>query len=456
MNLSLQSSTVPLAWKQAKLVPIFKSGDTNKAENYRPISVLPALSKLLEKAVHSQLMEYLETNKLLNQSQFGYRANRSTQLATTLLVDEIREAGENGKLVGALFLDLSKAFDTISHDVILDKLKTYAVLDIEIAWFTDYLFNRSQQVEIGNQKSTHFKVMSGVPQGSILGPLLFLLFFDDFPEQLSQTKCIQYADDTVVYVAHDNSTTIEKILNDEVENLYTYFYENELVLNLKKGKTETMLFGTAKRLSKQAQDTIKVEIQGQSVNHTTSYTYLGNQLDSTLTLNKNFEKAYKKTTGRLNLLTKMRSFLSVEAAHKIYEMVIAPIMLYSTLISLQLTTTQQNKLRSIDNRAKRVVGGEVKINRIENRMKKKACLVVKQCLDGYTCDNFNGYFKLNEHSMRTRNSNKLVKLPKIRLEFGKKSFKFLGSKLYNELPLSVRDCQSLTSFKAELNTHFDK
>ena len=93
----------------------------------------------------------------------------------------------------------------------------------------------------------------------------------------------------------------------------------------------------------------------------------------------------------------MRSFLSVEAAHKIYEMVIAPIMLYSTLISLQLTTTQQNKLRSIDNRAKRVVGGEVKINRIENRMNKKAC----QCLDGYTCDNFNGYFKLNEHSMRT-------------------------------------------------------
>ena len=183
VNMSLQSSTVPLAWKQAKLVPIFKSGDTNKAENYRPISVLPALSKLLEKAVHSQLMEYLETNKLLNQSQFGYRANRSTQLATTLLVDEIREAGENGKLVGALFLDLSKAFDTISHDVILEKLKTYAVIDIEIAWFTDYLFNRSQ-VEIGNQKSTHFKVMSGVPQGSILAPLLFLLFFDDFPEQL--------------------------------------------------------------------------------------------------------------------------------------------------------------------------------------------------------------------------------------------------------------------------------
>ena len=141
----------------------------------------------------------------------------------------------------------------------------------------------------------------------------------------------------------------------------------------------------------------------------------------------------------------MRSFLSVEAAYKIYEMVIVPIVLYSTLISLQLTTTQQNKLRSLDNRAKRVVGGDVKINRIENRMKKKACLVVKQCLDGNTCDNFNGYFKINEHSMRTRNSKKLLKLPKIGLEFGKKSFKFSGCKLYNDLLLSIRDCQNFWS-----------
>ena len=145
--------------------------------------MLPALSKLLEKAVHSQLLEYLETNKLLNQSQFGCRANRSSQLATALLVDEIKEAGGNGKLVGAL--DLSKAFDTICH-VNLDKLKTYAVIDIEIAWFTDCLFNRSQQVEIRKQKSTHFKVMWRTTR---IYTGIFLLLFDDFPEKLSQAKC---------------------------------------------------------------------------------------------------------------------------------------------------------------------------------------------------------------------------------------------------------------------------
>jgi len=217
-----------------------------------------------------------------------------------------------------------------------------------------------------------------------------------------------------------------------------------------------MLFGTAKRLSKQEQDTIKVEIQGETVHHTTSYTYLGNQLDSTLTLSKNFEKAYNKATGRLNLLSKMRSFLNVEAAHKIYEMVIVPIILYSTLISLKLTTTQRNKLRSLDNRAKRVVGGNVSICQMESRMKKKACLVVKQCLVSDMCNNFKNYFELNEHSMRTRNCCKLLKLPKVRLEFGKKSFKFMGSKLFNNLPLSIRDCESSTHFRAELNAHFSK
>ena len=179
--MSLQSGIVPSAWKKAKVVPLFKSGDKNNTDNYRPISVLPTLSKLLEKAVHNQLSQYLEGNDLLNMFQFGYRDKRSTQLATTLLVDEIREAAEKGQLVGALFLDLSKAFDTISHDVILEKLKRYGVFEIELDWFKDYLFMRSQQVEVGNQKSKSHSVFSGVPQGSILGPLLFLVFFNDFP-----------------------------------------------------------------------------------------------------------------------------------------------------------------------------------------------------------------------------------------------------------------------------------
>ena len=190
VNLSLNTSTVPSAWKEAKIVPIYKSGASSSVENYRPISVLPILSKLLEKAVHTQLSTFLERNNLLNDSQFGYRENRSTDLASALLIDSIRKNGDNGLLTGTLFLDLSKAFDTINHDLIIKKLASYGVGNHETNWFSDYLFCRSQTVIVGNQKSSKFNVSCGVPQGSILGPLIFLMFFNDFPEQLSRANCL--------------------------------------------------------------------------------------------------------------------------------------------------------------------------------------------------------------------------------------------------------------------------
>ena len=237
VNLSLNTSAVPSAWKEAKIVPVYKSGDSSSVENYRPISVLPILSKLLEKAVHTQLSDFLENHDLLNDSQFGYREKRSTDLASALLIDNIRTNGDNGMLTGTLFLDLSKAFDTINHDLIIKKLASHGVRDIELKWFSDYLFCRCQTVIVGNQRSSKFNASCGVPQGSILGPLLFLIFFNDFPEQLSKAKCLQYADDTVIYFASSDINEIEQVIHEEMNNLNSYFENNELILNLKKGKT---------------------------------------------------------------------------------------------------------------------------------------------------------------------------------------------------------------------------
>ena len=143
LNLSIKNSTVPNLWKLAKITPIFKSGNKEQPSNYRPISVLPVLSKILEKAVHHQFLAFLENNKLLNESQFGYRKNRSTKLAAALFCDNIRRDINIGKMVGAVYLDLSKAFDTIGHGLLLDKLSTYGVKGKELQWFTSYLFNRT-------------------------------------------------------------------------------------------------------------------------------------------------------------------------------------------------------------------------------------------------------------------------------------------------------------------------
>ena len=155
----------------------------------------------------------------------------------------------------------------------------------------------------------------------------------------------------------------------------------------------------------------------------------------------------------MNLLAKMRPFLSVEAAFKIFEMVIVPVLLYSSLIHLQLTTTQKKKFESIERRAKKIIGGEKKICGLERRVKKKSCKMVRKCLDNELCSNFNGYFQINVHEINTRNRNHLLKLPKTKLEFGKKSFMFQGAKIYNELPLKIRS--SNMNFKTMLKDYFN-
>ncbi len=171
INLSLRTSTVLVIWKQACIVPIHKSGPTSTPENYRPISILPALSEILEKAIHRQLLSYLESNCLLSNKQFGFRVRRSTDMAVILVSDMIRQVAGKGKLVGAVFLDLSRAFDTINHGNLLTKLATYGIRGDELEWFTSYLFQRTQVVDIGNTLSQEKPLFSGVPQGSILGPL---------------------------------------------------------------------------------------------------------------------------------------------------------------------------------------------------------------------------------------------------------------------------------------------
>ena len=177
INLSISTGVIPREWKVAKVTPIFKSGKIDVPSNYRPISVLPVLSKILEKAVHHQLIEYLENNLLLMNTQFGYRKQRSTEIASTLFIDDVRKAVDKGKLVGALYIDLSKAFDTIGHAILLEKIKSYGISGVELDWFSNYLFQRYQSVCVDGEKSELEAVKCGVPQGSILGPLLFLLLY---------------------------------------------------------------------------------------------------------------------------------------------------------------------------------------------------------------------------------------------------------------------------------------
>ena len=210
-------------------------------------------SKILERAVHKQIIDHLETNDLLSKTQFGYRKNRSIELATILLSDNIRRAVDEGHLAGVLYVDLSKVFHTLSHSALLEKLKRFGITGDSHNWFTDYLFNRKQFCVVKNCKSKLLNMTCGVPQGSILGPLLFLMFFNDFEKCLKRSQSLNFADDTVVYIHGKTKDIAESQLNeDQLVKIImsTYFKTNQLIINLNKGKTETMIFGTSSRLSK--------------------------------------------------------------------------------------------------------------------------------------------------------------------------------------------------------------
>ena len=222
INLSISTSTIPTIWKHAKVSLVFKSGDSSEPGNYRPISILPVLSNIIEKAIHKQLMDYLETENLLYNQQYGFCRKRSTTMAATLFCDRIRQQMDSGN-----YFDLTKAFETIGHNVLIDKLPKFGIRGKSLDWFVDYLFSRSQTVEINGCRSGVEPIVSGVPQGSILGPLLFIMFYNDFPDHFQSCEVIMYVDDTVIFCANKDPTAIEDQLNKDMENVKNYCFTNE-------------------------------------------------------------------------------------------------------------------------------------------------------------------------------------------------------------------------------------
>jgi hypothetical protein len=230
LNISITKCYVPEEWKMAKVIPIFKKGKTEDCGNYRPISLLPTISKLIEKIVAKQVINYMETHKLITSEQFGFRAKHETSHAVLKSLDIMAEALNNNKFCVAIFADLRKAFDTVDHRILLDKLKYYG---IDNRWFTSYLADRTQYVEFKGQNSNKATITVGVPQGSILGPLLFLIFINDL-KFASNLKTILFADDTTLISIQDSEENAINITNTELNKAATWFNANLLTTHPEK------------------------------------------------------------------------------------------------------------------------------------------------------------------------------------------------------------------------------
>ena len=277
LNLSMTKGVFPNEMKLAKVIPLFKSGDMMSFSNYRPVSVLPLFSKIFERIMYTRLLSFINKHKVLYSFQFGFRANHSPDLALIYLVDKISRALEEGEYVLGLFLDFSKAFDTVNHEILFTKLESYGVRGVALTWFRSYLTSRTQYVEYNGSSSSYKNITCGVPQGSILGPLLFLLYINDLAGVSKKFFSIFFADDSNLFLSGKTPDALINEMNEEIVHVTEWLRANKLSLNLK--KTHFIIFRRPRTKVKLDSELI---IDGVKINSVCNTKFLGVMIDQRL------------------------------------------------------------------------------------------------------------------------------------------------------------------------------
>ena len=344
INQSLITGIYPERLKLAKISPIHKKNDIKHIENYRPISLLPIFSKIYEKVVHKQLQNYFEINNLFNQNQYGFRKNHSTELAIAQITDNILWEIENKQTPLSIFLDLTKAFDSIDHEIMLSKLKYYGIKNTELNFFKSYLSNREQYVDLDGTKSNKEIITTGVPQGSILGPLLFIIYINDITAAINKFKVIIYADDITLSTSYQPNDKSD-ILKDEFIELVSWFKTNKLTINYQ--KTKFMIFH-----SKQTKLLPpKIMIDGNQIEHVSSFNYLGITLDTNLSYNIHIESIKTSIARTMGSLNSIKRIIPPRILKQIYLTLIQPKILYGLVI----WGHNAHKLHRLQKRAVRII-----------------------------------------------------------------------------------------------------
>ena len=279
-NQSISSGIVPTEWKLARVTPIFKKGKRQDVNNYRPISIIPAVAKVFERIIYDQFFKYLNDNDLLVNCQSGFRSLHSTLTSLLEASNSWSINIDNGLINGVIFIDLKKAFDAIDHKILLRKLASYGIDHRALKWFDSYLSDRQQKCVVNGELSDARAVTCGVPQGSLIGPLLFLIYINDLPNCLSKALPRMYADDTSISIAASSLPELESALNTELAYLHEWLNVNKLSLNI--AKTELMLIGSRQRLSATTTGhSPTVQIKGHEIDRVPHTKSLGVHIDHT-------------------------------------------------------------------------------------------------------------------------------------------------------------------------------
>ena len=439
INMSFNSGIFPSELKVARVIPLFKSGDAACFSNYRPVSVLPVLSKIFERLLYSRLLTFINENNVLYAFQFGFRALHSPNLALLLLVDKISKALEEGDYVLGLFLDFSKAFDTVNHDILFRKLEFYGIRGTPLKLFTSYLCGRSQYVEYNGMTSTKEKIICGVPQGSILGPLLFLIYINDLAFASSKIFSLLFADDSNLFLSGKNPNELINMMNTEITHVVKWLQINKLSINLK--KTQFMIF--RKRRTK-TNITEELDINDVKINQVQKTKFLGVVIDECLTFQNHVLYTKGKISRGLGILYKGKKYFDKKTLLTLYNAFIYPYFTYCIEVWGNTHQTYLDTLNKLQKRAIRIISFSKYLAHTEDLFKDLKLLNLKNIYiyasqlfmykyhHGTVPHVFSSFFTRNSdiHTHDTRQQNKLhVSL--IKYTFMTRFIRCIGVRLYN-------------------------
>lgn len=429
INCCINSSTFPDALKLAKVVPIHKNGDIDNVNNYRPISLLPIFSKIVEKILCQQMISYLETNNLFNNSQFGYRSRKSTTAAILEFLRIVTEGIENNEYCYASFIDLSKAFDCICHAILIDKLRFYKFCDKSCSLIRSYLSNRLQIVSVRNNKSNPESLTYGVPQGSILGPLLFLIYINDFPSSISETS-ILFADDTNIISKSSNLDQLLDKMRTILNDAQLWFESNKLCMNDE--KTQNLL----------------ITLKKHNYDNSNSVKFLGVHIDPTLTWNSHVAYLCSKLCRIIYLFRNLTNSVSVDVLRIAYFSLFQSNIAYALLAWGHCSSA--SRIFALQRRIIRVIAGiayreECKQHFVRLRIMTLPALYIYHCLL-YAHQNAENFVTTDQiHSYNTRSTGKIY--PQFsRLRTTRYSVNYFAVKFMNVLPAQLKQL-NLAAFK---------
>ena len=473
INLSIKMAVVPSGWKVAIVSPIFKSGDKTNISNYRPISILPVVSKVAEKWIAKLLNKHLNNgHPLLHPMQFGFRQYHSTETANCVFIETVKSLLDKTICVGAVFLDLKKAFDTVDHRTLLSKLTHFNFAENALDWFQSYLSNRRQSVSVGGTNSSYLECSAGVPQGSILGPVLFSVYINDLPNVCQTVHFQMYADDAVIFTPAKSTQEASSSLTSALENIQHWLLESGLLLNKK--KTVAMMF-TKKPIKLERSN---VFLGGMELDIVEEFKYLGVTLDPTLSFKKHIKLTANRIKFNLQNFKQIRSSMTITSAKMfLHSMIFSHIDYCITTWSLAGNTILKpiemlfkQSIKILDQKPLSYhqcnILGKYNMLNFGNFIHFKNCCLIYKVFHGLAPPSLSTFIKpRSDRGYCTRASFRGdLEIPLRKTTFGQTVLSIRGGHFWNSIPTNIRECPTYCTFKkhfklflksSQLCHHFD-